>query len=147
MRKSMLLFWVVTSCGLVCRCQRFGGIYCFHLQGWSWMFMFLWSITLVGRYPTKVSQEHTSSTFRAKDHHWLDTPTWALASLRTSISWSIRLLLLQISWQSFPGWGCQPHAQPPGYRGGPMFSVRVVFLSRLVPISKRQGLAFCSCMT
>jgi hypothetical protein len=65
-----------------------------------------------------------------------------------SASWSIRLLLLDISRQeSFPGWGCQPHAQPPGYPGGPMFSVRVVSLSWLVPILKRQYLAFCPCMT
>jgi hypothetical protein len=31
----------------------------------------------------------------------------------------------------------------PGYAAGPMFSVRVVSLSRLVPILKRQDLAFC----
>jgi hypothetical protein len=35
----------------------------------------------------------------------------------------------------------------PRYPGGPMFSVRVVSLSRLVPILKRQDLAFCPCMT
>jgi hypothetical protein len=35
----------------------------------------------------------------------------------------------------------------PGYPGGPMFSVRIVSLSRLVPILKRQDLAFCPCMT
>jgi hypothetical protein len=34
-------------------------------------------------------------------------------SSEASASWSIRLLLLQISWQaSFPAWACQPHAQP-----------------------------------
>jgi hypothetical protein len=52
------------------------------------------------------------------------------SSLEASASWSIKLLLLQISRQeSFRGWGCQPHAQPPGYPGGPMFSVRVVSLT------------------
>jgi hypothetical protein len=36
------------------------------------------------------------------------------SSSEHSASWSIRLLLLHISWQEyFPGWGCQPHAQPP----------------------------------
>jgi hypothetical protein len=30
-KMSMLVFWVVTSCGLVGRYQRFGGTYCFHL--------------------------------------------------------------------------------------------------------------------
>jgi hypothetical protein len=35
----------------------------------------------------------------------------------------------------------------PGYSGGPMCSVRVVFLSRLVPILKRQDPAFRPCMT
>jgi hypothetical protein len=35
-------------------------------------------------------------------------------STEASDSWSIRLLLLQISWQeSFPRWGFQPHTQPP----------------------------------
>jgi hypothetical protein len=35
----------------------------------------------------------------------------------------------------------------PGYPEGPMFSVRVISLSRLVPVLKRQDLAFCPCMT
>jgi hypothetical protein len=35
----------------------------------------------------------------------------------------------------------------PGCPEGPMFSVRVVSLSPLVPILKRQELAFCPCMT
>jgi hypothetical protein len=44
-----------------------------------------------------------------------------------------------MSWQeSFPGWGCPT----PGYPGGPMFSVRVVSHSWLVPILKRQDLDF-----
>jgi hypothetical protein len=34
MKMSMVVFWVVTSCGLVGGCQRFGGTYCLHLQGW-----------------------------------------------------------------------------------------------------------------
>jgi hypothetical protein len=33
------------------------------------------------------------------------------SSSEASVSWSIRLFLLQISWQqSFPGWGCQLQA-------------------------------------
>jgi hypothetical protein len=32
---SMLVFWVVTPCGLVGSCQCFGGTYCFHLQGYK----------------------------------------------------------------------------------------------------------------
>jgi hypothetical protein len=31
----MLFFWVITSCGLVGRYQRFGGTYCLHLQAVS----------------------------------------------------------------------------------------------------------------
>jgi hypothetical protein len=31
----VLVFWVVTPCGLVGRFQRFGETYCPHLQGWS----------------------------------------------------------------------------------------------------------------
>jgi hypothetical protein len=30
----MLVFWVVTPCGLTDGYQRFGGIYCRHFQGW-----------------------------------------------------------------------------------------------------------------
>jgi hypothetical protein len=33
---SMLVFCVVTSCGLVGRYKYFGGIYCLHLQDWRW---------------------------------------------------------------------------------------------------------------
>jgi hypothetical protein len=33
-KMSMLVFWVVTPCGLVGRYQRFGGTYRLHLQGW-----------------------------------------------------------------------------------------------------------------
>jgi hypothetical protein len=33
---SMLFFWIITSCGLVGRYQRFGGTYCLYLQGWRW---------------------------------------------------------------------------------------------------------------
>jgi hypothetical protein len=63
-------------------------------------------------------------------------------SSEASASWSVQLLLLQISWQeSFPGSGCEPHAQSPA------ISVWVVSLSWLVPVLKRQDLAFCSCMT
>jgi hypothetical protein len=32
---SILIFWVVTQCGLVNRNQRFGRTYCLHLQGFS----------------------------------------------------------------------------------------------------------------
>jgi hypothetical protein len=31
---SMLVFWVVTPCGLVGEYESFGGTYCLHLQGW-----------------------------------------------------------------------------------------------------------------
>jgi hypothetical protein len=69
------------------------------------------------------------------------------ASSEASDSWSIRLLFLHISWQeSFPVWGCQPHAQPPAILEGRCF-LSGLSLSRLVPISKRQDLAFCPCMT
>jgi hypothetical protein len=32
----MLFFWVLAPCRLVGRCQRFGEIYCLHLQPWWW---------------------------------------------------------------------------------------------------------------
>jgi hypothetical protein len=34
-RVSILYFWVVTPCGLVCRSQPFGRTYCLHLLRWS----------------------------------------------------------------------------------------------------------------
>jgi hypothetical protein len=46
-----------------------------------------------------------------------------------SVSWSIRLLLLQISWQVFYRLGCQPHSQPPAIMEG------WCFLSGLSPIA------------
>jgi hypothetical protein len=50
-------------------------------------------------------------------------------SSEASASWSIRLLLLHISWQeSFPGWG-QFHAQPPAVLEGRCF------LSGLSPLA------------
>jgi hypothetical protein len=32
--KSIFVFWVVTPCGLLGRCQGLGGTYCLHLQGY-----------------------------------------------------------------------------------------------------------------
>jgi hypothetical protein len=32
MKMSISVFWAVTPCGLVGRYQRFGGIYCLHVQ-------------------------------------------------------------------------------------------------------------------
>jgi hypothetical protein len=63
-----------------------------------------------------------------------------------SASWSIRLLLLQTSWQEFSRVGLSVPRPNPGYPGGPMFSVRVVCLTWLVPVLKRQDLAFWPCM-
>jgi hypothetical protein len=34
-RYFMLVFWVIKTCGLEDRYQRFRGTYCLHLQGWS----------------------------------------------------------------------------------------------------------------
>jgi hypothetical protein len=56
-------------------------------------------------------------------------------SSEVSASWSIRLLLLQISWQESSPGGCQPHAQPPAILEGRCF------------LSGRQDLAFCPCVT
>jgi hypothetical protein len=35
LKMSKFIFWVATPCGLVGRHQRFGGIYCLCLQGYS----------------------------------------------------------------------------------------------------------------
>jgi hypothetical protein len=54
----------------------------------------------------------------------------------------IQLLLLQISRQVFSGVGLSAPRPTPDYPAGPMFSVRVVSHSWVVPILKRQDLAF-----
>lgn len=35
-KMSVLIFYVVIPCALTDKYQRFGGIYCFHLQGQRW---------------------------------------------------------------------------------------------------------------
>jgi hypothetical protein len=36
-KMSMLVFWVAKPCALIGRYPRFGGTYCLHLQGWSFL--------------------------------------------------------------------------------------------------------------
>jgi hypothetical protein len=35
----MMMTWILAPCRLVGRCQRFGEIYCPHLQGWRWQYV------------------------------------------------------------------------------------------------------------
>jgi hypothetical protein len=63
------------------------------------------------------------------------------------LSTSIRPWLLQISWRVFSRVGSSAPRPTPDYPGGPMFSVRVVSLSWLIPILKHQELIFCRCIT
>jgi hypothetical protein len=81
-------------------------------------------------------------------HHWLDSPTWALAFLRSFC----QLKYLDITSSDFvtrvfSRVGLSAPCPTYGYPGGPMFSVRVVSLNRLLSILKRRDVAFCPCMT
>jgi hypothetical protein len=58
---SMLVFWVVTPCGLVGRYRRFGETYCLHLQALK-LNTVCFSETLV--VDTDVSEKHTVSIFK-----------------------------------------------------------------------------------
>jgi hypothetical protein len=46
-------------------------------------------------------------------HHWLDSPTWALAFLRNFCQLKYPAIASSdFVTRVFPGWGCQTHAQP-----------------------------------
>jgi hypothetical protein len=80
-------------------------------------------------------------------HHWLDSPTWALAFLRRFCQLKYPAIASSdFVTRVFSRVVLSAPRPTPGYRGGPMLSVRVVFLSWLVPILKCQDLAFCPCM-
>jgi hypothetical protein len=81
-------------------------------------------------------------------HHWLDSPMWALAFLRSFSQLKYPAIASSdFVTRAFSRMELSAPRPTPGYPGGPMFSVRVVSLSSLVPILKRQDLAFCHCMT
>jgi hypothetical protein len=81
-------------------------------------------------------------------HHWLDSPTWTLVFLRSFFQLKYPAIASSdFVTRVFSRVGLSAPRPNPGYIGGPMFSVRVVSHSRLVPILKRQDLAFCLCMT
>jgi hypothetical protein len=80
--------------------------------------------------------------------HWLDNTTWALAFLRSFCQLKYPAIASShFVTKVFSRVGLSSPRPTPGYPGGPMFSVRVVSLSRLVPVLKHQDLAICPCMT
>jgi hypothetical protein len=81
-------------------------------------------------------------------HHWLERPTCALAFLRSFCQ--LKYLAITASdflTRVFSSVGLSAPRSTPDYPGGPLFSVRVVSLSRLVLILKRQDLSFYPFMT
>jgi hypothetical protein len=81
-------------------------------------------------------------------HHWLDSPMWAVTFLRSFCQLKLPAIASSDFVTSvFSRVGLSAPRPTPGYPGRPMFSVRVVSLSWLVPILKRQDLSFCPCMT
>jgi hypothetical protein len=95
------------------------------------------------------SVSHGGKHHHHHDHdHWLDSPTWALAFLRSFYQLkSPAIASSDFMRRVFSRVGLSTPCPTPGYPAGPMFSVRVVSLSRLVPILKRQDIAFCPYMT
>jgi hypothetical protein len=75
-------------------------------------------------------------------HHWLDSPTWALAFLRSFCQLKYPAIASSdFATRVFSRVRLSAPRSTHGCPGGPMFSVRVVSLSRLVPILKSQDLA------
>jgi hypothetical protein len=86
---------------------------------------------------------HSKQASSYHNHHWLDSPTWALAFLRSSCQLTYPAISSSdFVTRVFSRMGLSAPRPTPGYPAGSMFSVRVVSLSRLVPILKRQDLAF-----
>jgi hypothetical protein len=90
----------------------------------------------------------TSETYEATGiifHHRLDSPTWALAFLRSFCQLKYPgIASSDFVTRVFPRLGLSAPRLTPSYPEGPMISVKVVSLSRLVPILKCQDLAFCT---
>jgi hypothetical protein len=81
-------------------------------------------------------------------HHWLDSPTWALAFLRSFCQLKYPAIASSdFVTRVFSRVRLSAPRPTPGYPAGPMFSVRVVSLSWLLTVLKCQDFAFCSCMT
>jgi hypothetical protein len=62
-------------------------------------------------------------------YHWLDSPAWALAFLRSFCQLVSGYCLFRFGDKSFTGWDCQPHAHPPAILEGRCF------LSGLSPLA------------
>jgi hypothetical protein len=111
--------------------------------------------------------QHTLSQFAEKIHLkpqaiqvWL-CEVARISSSSSSLAWQLyvgpglpqKLLPVKVSGYCFFRFHNKSVVQgefvspTPGYSGGRIFSVRVVSFSSLVPILKRQNLAFCPCMT
>jgi hypothetical protein len=96
-RMAMLLFWVVTSCGLVGKYQRFGETYCLQLQGWRWR-------QYVGSY-----------------HNTVILDTWIASALAPHIATEWLALLFRI--REVPGSNRGPETGYPGWGSSWLSSV------------------------
>jgi hypothetical protein len=119
---------------------------CYGSQGFSGG-PILWVLIVVSE---NKEREWLSITFfhHHDHHHWLDSLTWALAFLRSFCQ--LKYPAIASSYfvtRVFSRVGLSASRPTPGCPGGPMFSVRVVSLSWLLPVLKRQDLAFCLCVT
>jgi hypothetical protein len=81
-----------------------------------------------------LSHDTACAQLEFRHRHRLDSPTRAVAFLRTFCQLYIFFTFRDKSLSQGGFVSPKPNA---GYPGGPMFSVRVVSLSRLVPILKR----------
>jgi hypothetical protein len=155
----MTAFSDISPCSLDVT-RRFRGAYCLHNKDYEGS-THLWNVDLLKRdytalYPRRPSL-HSRRRKNLKSHvfwdihhhhHRLDSPTWTLAFLRSFCQ--LKYPAIAFSYfvtRVFSGVGLSSPRPNPSYPRGPMYSVRVVSLSWLVPVLKRQDLAFCPCMT
>jgi hypothetical protein len=76
-------------------------------------------------------------------HHWLDRPMWALAFLRNFCQLKYPAIASSDFMTGvFSRVGLSAPCPTRGYPGGPMFSVKIISLSWLVPILKLLALAW-----
>jgi hypothetical protein len=93
--------------------------------------------------PINIAQLRNPRTVCNLHHHWLDSPMLALVFLRSFCQLKYTAIASSnCVTRVFSRVGLSAPRPTSGYPGGPMFSVRVVSLSWLVPALKRQDLAF-----
>jgi hypothetical protein len=121
----------------------------FHRGSPYWYIIWGISNRAVGGCISETSPHLTDMNNKIHHHyHWLDRPKWALDFHRSFCQLKYPAIASSdFETSVFSRVELSAPRPNPGCPGGPMFSVRVVSLRRLVPILKHQDLAFFPCMT